>query len=72
MFCIPLSLVELPSLKGEGITNCVTQALSTQGFNYEYLASNLVDACSDGASVMLGKHSGVFIRLEEMFPSLFL
>jgi hypothetical protein len=64
-FAFPLGLVELPSLKSQDITKCTLKLLAEHGFTDEYLASNLVGACSDGASVMLGKYSGVLTKLKE-------
>ena len=38
------------------------------GFDINYLKSNLTAFCSDGASVMLGRKSGVSSRLLKDFP----
>lgn len=38
------------------------------GFDINYLKSNLNAFCSDGASVMLGRKSGVSSRLSKDFP----
>ena len=71
-FAFPLGLVELPSLKFDDITKWTLKVLAKHGFTDGYLASNLVGACSDGASVMLGKHSGVLTKLKQKYPKIIL
>lgn len=71
-FSFPVSLIELESLTAKHITEAVIQTLHSNGFNEQYLNHNLVGACSDGASVMLGKYSGVLTQLRSKFPNLFL
>lgn len=71
-FSFPLALVELESLSAEHITEKVLCTLHAHGFSEEFLANNLIGACSDGASVMLGRNSGVLTRLNNKFPNLFL
>ena len=43
------------------------KSLHDAGFNKEYLINNLIAFCSDGASVMLGRNSGVGARLKKDF-----
>ena len=71
-FAILLGLVEPPSLRSDDITKCTLELLAKHGFTDSYLASNLVGACSDGASVMLGKHSGVLTKLKQKYPKIIL
>ncbi|XP_077335488.1 E3 SUMO-protein ligase KIAA1586 homolog [Lithobates pipiens] len=44
--------------------------LSKFGFSDDFLAKNWIGACSDGASVMLGRKSGVLERLSQKYPQL--
>ena len=62
-----LGLVELPSLMSDDNIMCTLELLAKHGFTDSYLASNLVGACSDGASVMLGKHSGVLTKCQQKY-----
>lgn len=71
-FALPLGLVQLESLTASSITNSLMELLKQHGFSSDYLSQSLVGVCSDGASVMLGKNSGVLIRLKEMFPNIVL
>ena len=64
----PLELVELDSLDAQTITLALLAVLTRHGFNEAYLSANLVGACSDGASTMLGRRSGVLTRLKQQFP----
>ena len=36
----------------------------------DYLGKNLVTFCSDGASIMLGRSSGVGVRMRNDFPNI--
>ena len=63
-------LVELESQVAERIYNTVLDSLNSAGFSNEYLKQNLIGFCSDGASVMLGRNSGVGTRLQENFPKI--
>lgn len=71
-FSFPVGLVELDSLTADHITETVLQTLNSLGFDNQYLAQHLIGACSDGASVMLGKNSGVLTQLKNHFPNIFL
>ena len=44
--------------------------LNANGFTDEYLSECFIGFASDGASVMLGKKSGVATRLKARFPQL--
>ena len=67
--CFPflLGLVELDSLNADHIVDRVVNLLGKGGFTEEYLSANLIGACSDGASVMVGKKVGVLTELKEKF-----
>lgn len=45
--------------------------MDTAGFSDEWFQKNWVSYVSDGASVMLGKNSGVATRLTARYPNLF-
>uniref|UniRef100_A0A6Q2XAX7 HAT C-terminal dimerisation domain-containing protein n=1 Tax=Esox lucius TaxID=8010 RepID=A0A6Q2XAX7_ESOLU len=66
-----LELVELESQRAEGIEEALLNCLDTAGFSEEWLKKNWVSFVSDGASVMLGKNSGVATRLTARYPNLF-
>ena len=68
-FSFPLGLVELESLKADHIVSSLLELLKKNGFENSYLEQNLIGACSDGASVMLGKNSGGLTQLQSMFPN---
>ena len=65
-----LDLVELESQGAEQIYNTMLNSLNSAEFSNEYLKQNLIGFCSDGASVMLGRNSGVGTRLQENFPKI--
>ena len=71
-FSFPLGLVELESLKADHIVSSLLELLKKNGFENSYLEQNLIGACSDGASVMLGKNSGALTQLQNMFPKIVL
>ncbi|KAJ3609191.1 hypothetical protein NHX12_023715 [Muraenolepis orangiensis] len=54
-----LELVELESQRAKDIEEALLNCLDTAGFTEEWLQMNWVSFVSDGASVMLGKNSGV-------------
>ena len=66
-----LDLVELDSQTDECITSQLVRCLKDAGFPEEYLLKNSVSFVSDGASVMLGKKSGVASRLRAKYPAIF-
>ena len=67
-----LDLVELGGQVAEEIYTCLLNSLHLVGFDKEYLKNHLIAFCSDGASVMLGRRSGVGIRLKNDFPNIIL
>ena len=71
-FSFPLELIELDSLSAQHITEKILSSLNANGFTEAYLTSNFIGACSDGASTMIGKSSGVLTRLKEVFPGIML
>ncbi|XP_039658030.1 E3 SUMO-protein ligase KIAA1586-like isoform X1 [Perca fluviatilis] len=64
-------LVELESQRAEGIEEALLNCLDTAGFSEEWVKKNWFSFLSDGASVMLGKNSGVATRLTARYPNLF-
>ncbi|KAF3844474.1 hypothetical protein F7725_007637 [Dissostichus mawsoni] len=66
-----LELVELESQRAKDIEEALLNCLDTAGFTEEWLQKNWVSFVSDGASVMLGKNSGVATRLTARYPNLF-
>lgn len=71
-FAFPVGLIELESMTANHITEAAIKTLNSVGFDNSYLSANLIGACSDGASVMLGKNSGVLTQLKNKYPSIFL
>ena len=67
---IYLDLVELEGQEAETIYTSLLNSLHCAGFDSEYLRNNLIAFCSDGASVMLGRNSGVGTRLKNDFPNI--
>ncbi|XP_076039002.1 E3 SUMO-protein ligase KIAA1586-like [Oratosquilla oratoria] len=65
-------LVELEGQGAEQIYASLLKSLHDGGFDNEYLRNNLIAFCSDGASVMLGRNSGVGIRLRNDYPNIVL
>jgi len=64
-----LELVELESQRAGDIEKALLDCLDTAGFSEEWLQKNWVSFVSDGASVMLGKNSGVATRLTARYPN---
>ncbi|KAF2884865.1 hypothetical protein ILUMI_21308, partial [Ignelater luminosus] len=62
-----VALKELMSTTAECIFNTLLSTLNDYGFHNEYLKANLIVFCSDGASTMLGRKSGVAAKLLESF-----
>ena len=65
-----LDLVELTRGDAECIEASLLKCLDKHGFCNKFLAENWIGVCSDGASVMLGKKSGVLERLCSKYPRL--
>ncbi|XP_067130130.1 E3 SUMO-protein ligase KIAA1586-like [Centruroides vittatus] len=65
-----IDLIELEETTSENIFKTLMTVLEKHGFDEQYLKENLIGFCSDGASVMLGKKSGVATRIEQKFPGI--
>ncbi|XP_070599993.1 E3 SUMO-protein ligase KIAA1586 homolog [Erythrolamprus reginae] len=65
-----LELVELENQDAETIYCSVMESLNKVGLTKNYLKENLIGFCSDGASVMLGRKSGVSRRIAKEFPNI--
>lgn len=65
-----IDLVELQSQDAVSLMSALLSCLENSGFTKEYLQYNWIAFASDGASVMLGKKSGVATRLMEQYPHL--
>ena len=63
-------LIVLESQDANGIINSLLSNLQDECFDEAFLTRNLVAFCSDGASVMLGKDSGVATKLKAKFPGI--
>lgn len=67
-----LDLIELPNKTADSVFEALLGCLNKYGFDLENLKYNLVAFACDGASVMLGKKSGVVKSYYNSFPTLFL
>ena len=56
----------MDALDAQTITSALLALLAKHGFNEKYLKANLIGACSDGASTMLGSRSRVLTRLKQL------
>lgn len=65
-----LDLVEIADQRAATITDALLKCMKNYGFNGDYLKANFVSFASDGASVMVGKESGVASRLTALYPNL--
>lgn len=65
-----LDLVELESSGSTAIKDAVLHSLEEHGFNMDYLKKHLIAFGCDGASVMLGRKTGVAKLLMDLFPQL--
>jgi len=65
-----LDLIELPNQTSGTIAQYLCECLIAHGFTKEYLLQNWISFACDGASVMLGRRSGVATLLHSDFPSL--
>ena len=63
-----LDLLELSQTDASTIYEELIKCLRSYGFDDAYLSENLIAFATDGASVMLGRRSGVAIRIREKFP----
>src|SRR5258705_14011853 len=59
-------LLELPNQTAEAIVTALLACLRSYGLTEDYLKENLICIVCDGASVMLGKKTGVAARLREI------
>ena len=66
-----LDLVELDSQTADSVTSALENCLKSAGFTETYLQANWIGFVTDGASVMLGRHSGVATQLRKKYPHLF-
>lgn len=64
-----LDLIELQDQTANTITECLLKCLEKNGFDDNYLKHHLISFTSDGASVMLGRKSGVATRLAHKYPN---
>ncbi|XP_063302262.1 E3 SUMO-protein ligase KIAA1586-like [Pelobates fuscus] len=65
-----LDLLDLPKADAQSIEATLLACLFKFGFSNDFLAENWIGACSDGASVMLGRKSGVLERLSQKYPKI--
>jgi len=66
-----LDLIELKGQTSDIIVAALCDCLKSAGFSDAYLQENLIAFVSDGASVMLGRLSGVATQLRFRYPNLF-
>uniref|UniRef100_A0A8C9X006 HAT C-terminal dimerisation domain-containing protein n=1 Tax=Sander lucioperca TaxID=283035 RepID=A0A8C9X006_SANLU len=64
------NLVELDDFGAEGIVGKLLDALDHANLDKAFLSKTLVGLTCDGASVMLGRKSGVATRLKTRFPNI--
>ena len=67
-----LQLVKLSDQGAEVVCNTILKILENNGINNACLQRNVVAFCSNEASVMLGKYSGVGTRVKSKYPNLIL
>lgn len=65
-------IIELQNTSASTIYTAIIDDLSKYGINHEYLKNNLVGFVSDGASNMLGRVSGVGVKLQNVYPNIIL
>ena len=65
-----LDLLKISNQGADTITTALLKCLETYGFDNAYSRANLVAFASDGASVMVGRKSGVATKLTDLFPQL--
>jgi len=65
-----LDLIELSNQTSSTIADSLLLCLFDYGFTQNYLEQNWISFACDGASVMLGRRSGVATILQEQFPLL--
>ncbi|KAL1249596.1 hypothetical protein QQF64_020601 [Cirrhinus molitorella] len=65
-----VELVELEDQSAQGIVGQLLRALEGVNFTQDFLSKTLIGLSCDGASVMLGRKSGVAARLKSLFPNM--
>ena len=63
-----VDIVPLESATADGVCNAVTTSLETTDIDQETLKKKLVGCNFDGASVMMGKKSGVAVQIQKKVP----
>ena len=63
-----VDIVPLESATADGVCNAVTTSLETIDIDQETLKKKLVGCNFDGASVMMGKKSGVAVQIQKKVP----
>ena len=63
-------LIELEAITAKAIMKACLDNLKSYGMNEEFLQKCLISFACDGASVMLGRKSGVATELKKLFPTL--
>jgi hypothetical protein len=64
-----LDLIELEGQSAMTIFESLLRCLAFYGFDNDYLKNRLIGFASDGASVMLGRKSGVASMIVEKYPT---
>ncbi|XP_063217341.1 E3 SUMO-protein ligase KIAA1586-like [Bacillus rossius redtenbacheri] len=67
-----LTLFELNSTTSAGILQELLNQLQALGLSFEFIKDHMIALTCDGASVLLGKKSGLAMQLTETFPNLFI
>uniref|UniRef100_A0A1B6L033 Uncharacterized protein n=1 Tax=Graphocephala atropunctata TaxID=36148 RepID=A0A1B6L033_9HEMI len=67
-----LTLFELNDSTASGMMEELLKQLESLGLGNEFIKDHLISLTCDGASVLLGKKSGLGIKLKEKFPNLFI
>ena len=67
-----LDLIELAKQDASTILGTLLNCMESYGFNNHYLSQHLIGFASDGASVMLGRNSGVGTQVAIKYPNIIL
>ena len=65
-----LDLLELSGLDADALVAALIECLHANGLNDDILSVFWLGLATDGASVMLGKKAGVYMKLKQKFPNL--
>lgn len=65
-----LDLVELDSSSATAILSSLLHCLNRHGFSEQFICNHLVGIATDGASVMLGRKTGVCKMLSDKYPGI--